>query len=74
MQELKDNIQTEVADISIQELRHCSANISAYGRPVTNWTSTLEDSTHYDLPPKAGFACEVPVTAAKLRLEIKNML
>jgi len=34
LQELKDNIQTEVANISIQQLHHCSANISEYMTPV----------------------------------------
>jgi len=54
-QELKDNIQTQVANISKQQLHHCSANISEYMRPVKMVVSTSR--LYAILPPTKNRLC-----------------
>jgi len=55
LQELKDTIQTEAANISLKRFHHCSANISEYMRPVKLVVSTSR--LYAILPPSKNRLC-----------------
>jgi hypothetical protein len=67
--ELRDNIQPEVTNISIQQLHHYSENISEYISP-TKFVSTSKLYA-ISLSTKTDFACDEALTTV-VKLETAN--